>query len=56
MKKVKGLRKKLIDTNSIMMITTGKWGWGSYNRGYIVMEEDLTLDDEHTIQYIHDVL
>ena len=61
MKKRKGLSKKFTDTDNCTGISRGQvvcekveegkgWGWG------MVMEGELTLGGEHTIQYTDDVL
>ena len=48
-----------MDTDNSMVITTGNGGWGKVKEskgGEIVMEGDLTLGSEHTVQCTVDVL
>ena len=49
-------KQKLIDTDKSMVVTRGK-EFGELVKAvkYIVMEEDLTLDGEHTMQCTNDV-
>ena len=60
MKGLSKTTKKLVDRDNSMVMTRGKGKWGQVeeDKGGINGDErkDLTLGDEHTIQYTDDVL
>ena len=51
-------KQKLVDTYNDIVVTRGKKGWGKEINGvkYMVIEGDLTLGGEHSMEYINDVL
>ena len=52
--------QKLIDTDKSVAVARGQGGWGEVEgvKGvkYMVMEEDLALGGEHTMQCTDDIL